>query len=49
VLETYHWYGKAFRGPDDVVPLRVTLLPDPRWLERWPWWAHPPPGTCSSG
>jgi hypothetical protein len=49
VLEAYHWYGKAFRGPDDVdpllfrtaggavVPLRATLLPDPHWLERWPW------------
>jgi len=39
VLETFHWYGKAFRGPDDVdpllfrtaggavVPLRATLQP----------------------
>jgi hypothetical protein len=51
VLETYHWYGKAFRGTDDVdpllfrtaggavVPLRAALLPDPRWIERWPWLA----------
>ena len=56
VLETYHWYGKAFRGPNDVdpllfrsaggavVPLRATLLPDPRWLERWPW-----VGTSAAG
>ena len=56
VLETYHWYGKAFRGPDDVdpllfrtaggavVPLRATLLPDLRWLERWPWL-----GTAAAG
>jgi hypothetical protein len=56
VLEAYHWYGKAFRGPDDVdpllfrtaggsvVPLRATLLPDPRWLERWPWL-----GTATAG
>ena len=56
VLETYHWYGKAFRGPDDVdpllfrtacgavVPLRARLLPDPRWLERWPWL-----GTAAAG
>lgn len=48
VLETYHWFGKRFRGPDDVdpllfrradgsvVPLRA-VMPDPRWLERWPW------------
>ena len=51
VLETYHWYGKEFRGPEAVdpllfrsaggavVPLRASLLPDPRWLERWPWLA----------
>ncbi|MEB3360632.1 MAG: DUF4334 domain-containing protein [Synechococcaceae cyanobacterium] len=51
VLETYHWYGKEFRGPDAVdpllfrsaagvvVPLRASLLPDPRWLKRWPWLA----------
>ena len=49
VLETIHWYGKAFRGPADVDPLlfrtasgavvalRARLLPDLRWLERWPW------------
>ena len=48
MLETYHWFGKRFRGPDDVdpllfrradgsvVPLRA-VMPDPRWLERWPW------------
>ncbi len=48
LLETYHWHGKAFRGMDDVdpllfrrgngsvVPLRA-VMPDPRWLERWPW------------
>ncbi|MFM7264124.1 MAG: DUF4334 domain-containing protein [Cyanobium sp.] len=48
LLETYHWHGKAFRAPDDVdpllfrrtdgavVPLRA-VMPDPRWLERWPW------------
>ena len=40
MLETCHWYGKAFRGPDDVDP----LLPDPRWLERWPWL-----GTAGAG
>ena len=56
LLEAYHWYGKAFRGPDDVdpllfrtaggavVPLRATLLPDPSWLERWPWL-----GTATAG
>jgi hypothetical protein len=41
VLETFHWYGKAFRGPDDVDP----LLPDPRWLERWPWLGTPAVGS----
>lgn len=51
VLETFHWYGKEFRDADAVdpllfrsaagvvVPLRAALLPDPRWLERWPWLA----------
>ena len=51
VLETYHWYGKEFRDAEAVhpllfrsaagavVPLRALLLPDPRWLERWPWLA----------
>jgi hypothetical protein len=49
LLETYHWYGKDFRGLEDVdpllfrtaagavVPLRAALVPDPRWIERWPW------------
>jgi hypothetical protein len=57
VLEAFHWYGKAFRGPDDVdpllfrtacgavVPLRATLLPDARWLERWPWLGTPAAGS----
>ena len=48
LLETYHWHGKAFRGPEDVDPLLFrtaagnvvalrAVMPDPRWLERWPW------------
>jgi hypothetical protein len=48
VLEAYHWYGKAFHSLEQVdpllfetasgavVPLRA-VMPDPRWLERWPW------------
>lgn len=56
LLETYHWHGKAFRGPDDVdpllfrrtdgtvVPLRA-VMPDPRWLERWPWLRRPAVGN----
>jgi hypothetical protein len=50
VLEAFHWQGKAFHSPErvdpllfetangSVVPLRA-LMPDPRWLERWPWLA----------
>lgn len=48
LLETYHWHGKAFRGSEDVDPLLFrtaagevvalrAVMPDPRWLERWPW------------
>ncbi len=48
LLETYHWHGKAFRGPEDVDPLLFrtaggevmalrAVMPDPRWLEHWPW------------
>ncbi|MFM7394320.1 MAG: DUF4334 domain-containing protein [Cyanobium sp.] len=48
ILETYHWYGKAFHSEEDVdpllfqscggkvVPLRA-LMPDPSLLERFPW------------
>jgi hypothetical protein len=48
VLETYHWHGKRFRSAEavdpllfraangSVLPLRA-VMPDPRWLERWPW------------
>jgi hypothetical protein len=49
VLEAYHWHGKEFHSPEQVdpllfetaagsvVPLRAVVMPDPRWLERWPW------------
>jgi hypothetical protein len=48
VLETYHWHGKAFHSLERVdpllfettagavVPLRA-VMPDPRWLQSWPW------------
>ncbi|MCS5699123.1 DUF4334 domain-containing protein [Cyanobium sp. FGCU-52] len=48
ILETYHWHGKAFHSEDsvdpllfrtrggEVLPLRA-VMPDPSWLERWPW------------
>jgi hypothetical protein len=56
LLENYHWYGKDFHGLEqvdpllfrsaagDVVPLRPALLPDPRWIERWPWLRSPAAG-----
>jgi hypothetical protein len=48
ILETYHWYGKAFHSRERVDPLLFqtaagavlplrAVMPDPRWLERWPW------------
>ncbi|MFN9870463.1 MAG: DUF4334 domain-containing protein [Cyanobacteriota bacterium] len=48
ILETYHWYGKAFHSEQDVDPLLFqtsggkvlplrALMPDPSLLERFPW------------
>jgi len=48
LLERFHWYGKAFHSTEDVDPLlfRSTggglvkvraLMPDPIWLQRFPW------------
>jgi len=55
MLERFHWYGKAFHSPEQVDPLLFrnsagalvkvrALMPDPIWLERFPWLRQPAVG-----